>query len=61
MGDKMIHSLHLQKGGIQRGSQVEYFAKEEEMKADFRAKVGGASEVVEDFNTEEVDDEDMYA
>jgi ATP-dependent Clp protease ATP-binding subunit ClpA len=62
MGDKMIHSLLLEKGGIQRGSQVEYYAKEEEMKVDFRATVGGStSEVVEDFDTEDVDDEDMYA
>lgn len=61
MGDNMIHSLLLEKGGIQHGSQVEYYAKEEEMKVGFRARQSGAANVgMEDIDGEEVEDEDMY-
>jgi hypothetical protein len=62
MGDKLIHALFLENGGIQRGSQVEYYAKVEENKVDFRAKQSGSVNVgADEFDEEEVKDENMYA
>jgi len=59
MGDKMIHTLLLEEGGIQQGSEVEYFANEEEKKIDFRLKQAGTAETEEDVYDNE--DDDVYA
>jgi len=68
MGDRMVHSLLLEQGGISEGSKVEYFAKEEEKRIDFRIKDRGNGDVVEsdkesdseDESVEESDNEDAY-
>jgi len=60
MGDRMVHTMLLERGGIPQGSEVEYFAKEEEEKIDFRTKQAGSSET-HNLYDEEAGDEDMYA
>ena len=50
MSRKILHSVLLKKGGIQKGSKVEYHA-EEDKTIDFRIKESGS-------NIEEVEDKD---
>jgi DNA polymerase III delta prime subunit len=61
MGDRMVHTMLLEKGGIQEGSRVEYYAKEEDKKIDFRAKLGGVDQEESESDDDESDNEDAYA
>jgi len=51
MSRKILHSVLLKKGGIQKGSKVEYHAEEDDKTIDFRIKESGS-------NIEEVEDKD---
>lgn len=43
MSDRMMHSLLVQEGGIRRGSEIQYFTKEEEDKMIFAYDEGVAT------------------
>ena len=60
MGNRLLHSVLLEKGGIQQGSKVEYHAREEEKLIDFRTQECGAAGTNEDVD-EEDGFEDVYA
>ena len=52
MGNRMMHSLLLETGGIKKGAKVSYSATEEDNKIDFRVTRSGA---VLDSNADEFD------
>jgi len=60
MGDRLLHSVLLEKGGIQQGSKVEYHAKEDDKQIDFKTKQGGNSGLGEDDEEEDRFD-DLFA
>lgn len=63
MGDHMVHTLLLEKSGIQEGSKVGYYAKEEDKKIDFRTKLGGVGQAGDSDaggERDEADTEDVY-
>jgi len=58
MSVKLMHSVLLKKGGIQKGSTVQYQANEDERTIDFRTKKSGTTDTVDE---DEGDYEDVYA
>jgi ATP-dependent Clp protease ATP-binding subunit ClpA len=53
MGNRMIHALLLEQGGITQGGQVRYSANEEERRIDFRTEASGTRDGQVDISSED--------
>jgi hypothetical protein len=59
MGNRVMHSLLLEKGGIKKGAQIRYSTNEDEKKIDFRVETSGTVEE-KDQSVAWEKDEDLF-